>query len=469
MDQINSSSARQITANFTTPPTETFMEATSKSSPSSSLRIPHYLPWLIWGLACAFYFYEFLLQISPNMMTKDLMREFSVTAQAVGILAGIYFWPYALSQIPVGILLDRFGPRRTLTFAAAICSLGALIFGVAPNYAIALCGRILIGVGSAFAVIGSFKLVANWFRPEKFALLAGLTVALGMAGGIFAAGPLGLLIDAIQWRDSMILLAVVGFGLALFLGLLIRDTPKQWVTRQNQTTSSLANEEHNTEKYTWSKSCRDLWGIVQHKQIWLLAIYAGLMYFPTLTFCGLWGKDFLVEYYGLSRANAGAIVSIVFFGWIFGGPFWGWLSDRIHRRLPPMIIGCVGALIASIIVFYLPISLFWMRITLFLFGFFSSGFILAFSVVKESTPLNQAATAMGFMNMLNMVGAAFAQPLVGVILDYLWNGDMINQTPFYTLSNFQVALSVLPVGFFLALLCLPYIRETHCRSAIPHT
>lgn len=432
-------------------------------------RIPKYLPVFIWGLGCAFYFYEFLLQISPGIMKNDLMRDFSVTAQSLGILSGVWYWSYALLQIPSGMLIDRFGPQRILTFATVICSLGTLLFGLAPNLIIATIGRFFVGFGSAFAVIGTFKLAANWFPANRFALLAGATVALGMTGAIFAEGPLGFLINAITWRHSMILFGIIGLVLAVLLKFTVHDTPSAWIAQKNNKMPPPLPIEAKTKSAfssTLITTFTDLWAIIKHKQIWLVAIYAGLMFFPTLTFCGLWGPGFISEHYGVEQTAAGGVVSLVFVGWIFGGPLGGWFSDRIGRRLPPMYIGCIGTLIVSLIILYVPISLSVMSFLLFLFGFFSSGFLPGFSIVKESSPPEQTATALGFMNMMNSIGPAFIQPLVGFILDYLWNKEMLNGVPHYSLIDYKIALSVIPVGLLLALLTLPFIRETYCGSAI---
>jgi len=106
-------------------------------------------PWLVWLLASSFLFYKYLLQVSPSIMVSDLMRTFSLTGESMGNLAAFYFYAYLCMQLPVGILLDRFSPRRLISVAVLVCALGALFFGTALHLSMAEFGRLLIGIGSS--------------------------------------------------------------------------------------------------------------------------------------------------------------------------------------------------------------------------------------------------------------------------------------------------------------------------------
>ncbi len=138
------------------------------------------LAWIVWSLSCGFYFYEFLLQVSPSVMSHELMRDFGVTSQTLGILSGVYFYSYAFMQLPGGMMMDYFGPRRLLTIATLTCALSTIAFGYTENFYAACSARLMIGFGSAFAAIGAMKLAAVWFPSNKFAFLTGLMVTIGM-------------------------------------------------------------------------------------------------------------------------------------------------------------------------------------------------------------------------------------------------------------------------------------------------
>jgi MFS family permease len=407
------------------------------------------LAWIVWGLAVSFYCYEFLLQVSPGVMVSDLMRAFKINAAQVGNLSAQLFYIYAGMQIPVGVLIDRYGPRRLLAFAAAICALGSFLFGSAHILDIACLGRMFIGLGAAFAAISCLKLAANWFPLNRFALLTGLTVMVGMLGAINGQAPLALLNEHLSWRQSMHALGIVGIVLAILIYLVVRDSP----TQLNPKPTRISKHPH-----LW----RGLKYIFSNKQTWIVSIYGGLMYAPTTAFAGLWGVPFLISAYHISQPVAAGMISFIFIGWVFGGPFWGWLSDRLQRRKLPLVISAIGALATMSCIIYvhnLPIMV--MNSLLFGFGFLSGGFLPVFSIVKEINPPEHNAAALGFVNTLNMVGGAIAQPLIGYILDFYWSGQLESGARVYQLANFDMALSLLAIMLLCAILLLPFIKETY--------
>lgn len=422
---------------------------TPRSTANYSLLQP-ILPWIVWGLSCLFYFYEFLLQVSPSVMSTELMRDFAVTSQTLGILSGIYFYSYAAMQLPGGVLMDYFGPQRLLTIATLICAVSTIAFGLTDNFFMACFARLMIGFGSAFAAVGSMKLAANWFPAQRFALLTGLMMTLGMLGAIGGEAPLALLIDHFGWRQSMILMGIAGLVIAFLILLIAKDTP------------------HNTHSTNFVKEeplLASLLRIVKNRQLWLVAIYGGLMYMATPVFCGLWGVPFLMNKMHLAKATAANYISLVFVGWAIASPLWGLFSNRIGRRKLPMYIGNIGALITSLFFIYGNIqSGFIMQMLLLLFGLFSAGFLPAFAVAKELCSKRYVATGLSFMNMMNMVGIALAQPLIGFILDKLWEGEIIDKVRVYPLDAYYVALALLPTGMLVSLIILPLIKETFCQS-----
>ncbi len=427
------------------------MDYGSTSNQSNYLNFKTIRPWIVWGLGCFFYFYEFLLQVSPGVMSTELMRDFNVTGQALGTLSGFYFCSYAAMQLPGGVLMDYFGPHRLLTLAATICALGAIAFGLTESFFMACIARFMIGLGSAFAAVGSMKLAANWFPPQRFAFLTGLMVTVGMLGAIGGEGPLAFLVDSYGWRESMIILGVAGLIIAILLFLIAKDTPD---TQTNRYT-------HNQEESLWVS----LMTLIKNHRLWLVAAYGGLIYLATPVFCGLWGVSFLMEKMHLSKTMAANLNALVFVGWAISSPLWGIYSNRIGLRKPPMLIGCIGALIVSLLFIYAPIrSLFLMQLLLLSFGIFSAGFLPAFTLAKELCSRRYVATGLSFMNMMNMLGVALAQPLVGYILDMRWQGNIVDKARVYPLEAYQLALGILPICIVMALMIMPFIEETFCQS-----
>ena len=387
-------------------------------------------------------------------MSNELMRDFTVTGQTLGVLSGIYFYSYAAMQLPGGLLLDYFGPHRLLTLATVVCAASTIAFGMTDNFFMACISRLMIGCGSAFAAIGTMKLAANWFPSSRFALLTGLMVTIGMLGAIGGEAPLALLVDEFGWRQSMIIMGSIGLLLAALIFLITRDTPQNY----NPTDQFQPHEEEE-------RLLPSLATLLKNKQLWLVALYGGLMYMATPVFCGLWGVPFLMHKMAIAKATAANYISLVFIGWAIASPLWGIFSNRIGLRKPPLYIGCIGALICSTLFIFAPIkSVLLMEFLLFAFGIFSAGFLPAFSVAKELCNKKYVATGLSFMNMMNMVGIALAQPLIGYILDKMWQGDMVGTVRVYPVEAYHTALAILPLGMLIALVILPKVKETYCQS-----
>ena len=424
--------------------------SSSQALPTASTWIK-YRPWLIWSLAAAFYYYEFFLKVSPGVMMPDLMRSFSINATQVGNLAAMYFYIYAFMQIPVGVLLDRYGARILLTLASLTCAFGSYLFANADTFMLAAVGRLLIGFGSSFAIVSAMKLAANWFPLNRFALLVGLIVTVGFTGAISAETPLALLVTNVGWRHSMQYIAMAGFVLSLFI----------WVVIRNKPTTPMANVQE-IDPGQYKSMFSGIGSVLRSKQTWLASLYGGLMFAPT-EIMGTWGVSFFEQVYHTERHVAASLIIFFFLGWMVGSPAWGSYSDRIRRRRPSMIIGNIGALCCIVAIIYLPLPMVIMDLVLFSFGFFSSGFLPAFSIVREINLPAYNATALGFINTLNMLVPAMLIPFVGVILDGVWEGQMANGAPLYTAAIFHHALVVIPICMIFSLMILPFIKETNCN------
>lgn len=182
---------------------------------------------LIFVLATLFLSFEMILQVSPGIMTAQLMSEFHINAAVLGVISSFYFYSYALMQIPSGLLYDRFGPRMLITIATILCSLGALFFGLTHSVFLLATGRFLLGIGSAFAFVGALTVAARWFPPSVFALFVGLIQFIGAIGATCGIFPLSYVINDIGWRSMMTGLGYIGLVLAVFCAIFIRNRPPQ--------------------------------------------------------------------------------------------------------------------------------------------------------------------------------------------------------------------------------------------------
>lgn len=403
----------------------------------------------IWTLAAIFYFFDNLLNVAPGGMKPQLSQAFQLSAAELGILSSCYLWPYGVMQIPAGIMMDTIGPRRVLSLAGISCAVGSILFALADGILLACVGRIFIGFGASFAVVGCSKIAAVWFSPRRFALFMGLMVAVGMFGGAVALAAVSDLINLFGWKQTLFGGAVVSLLISSLLWVFVRDTPPLMINREQA-----------------QKSVPILQGlqeVITCPQAWLAAIYAGLMFVPTLAFA-LWGTPYLVEAHGFAQADAGKLTSLVFIGWVFGGPIYGWVSDYIGRRNPPMYFANITTLAVALWLIYgSGYSYTTLAAGMFLLGFFSSGFPIAYVVTREKNRPEISGTAIGFMNTLNTFSAAIFQWLIGWILDLVATDVIITSTgKEFSLLDYQKALMCIPICLAIAFVALLRVKETYC-------
>lgn len=407
---------------------------------------------IIYVLAALFLFYEMALQVSPGVMTGELMKDFKLDTASLGVIAAFYFYSYTIMQIPAGLLFDKFGPRKLITLSAILCSAGSLFFGSTTSMSMLALGRFLMGIGSAFAFIGVLIVAARWFKSKHFALLVGVAQLLAALGAMGGSLPLAYAVESIGWRATITILGGSGFILAALTILIVRDYPKNY-------------PHHESDHYKlglWNS----LKAIFKNGQTWAIALYAFSAWSPVAIFAALWGVPYLMLRYGVSKSLAAASVSMIWLGLILTSPFLGWLSDKIQRRKNLLIICSSTGLISSILLLMIsrlafPVTYF----LLFLVGAAAAGQILTFALVKDNTRPIVTATAIGFNNMAVVIGGALFQPLVGWIISIYWNSNLTGAKEVYNLTAYNKALIIVPFCFFLGLVAsLFFIKETFCKQ-----
>ena len=399
---------------------------------------------LAFFLASLFFGYAFALRVSPSIMVDELMRDYSVGAAVLGNLSAFYFYAYAGLQIPVGLMLDRLGPRRLTSVACAAVGLGCLVFATSESISLGYMGRLLIGAGCAFSWAGTLAIVNQWF-PTRFAVLAGVSQMIAMGGAVLGQAPLSIAVESVGWRSSMLGLAAVGVVLAILLFLVIRDRAIERPTRSDHDGGNRS--------------------VLRNPQTWLAAAFSLSMTGPLLAFGGLWGVPFLSSAYGLERTEAAGIASLVFVGNGLGAVVLGWWSDRIRRRRLPMVCAALVTIVAQCVLIYVPgLSPFSLATLALLIGVGGSSLVLSFACGREHNVASKVGLTIGVINTATVGSGALFQPIIGWLLDLRWTGAMHNGVPVYDVEAYQFALGVLPVTSFIGLALVGLIRETHARS-----
>ena len=442
------------------------------------------LSWIVWGLSALFVVYNYLQQVVPGIVAPDLLREFHVGAGELGNIAALFFYAYALLQIPVGLTLDRFGPHRPLAAAVFVAALGSVLFAVSTGAATAGLARLVIGAGAAFSFIGSLKLVSNWFAPERFATLAGLTNTAGMIGAAGGGAPLALLVAGIGWRGSLLSLGIAGLALAVLILLFVSDRPtaspdgkpfglvtgtaEGWREgevsddRSEARSLEVRSDRTPTTGSAPGSIVQGLGIILANRQSWVNALYATSTSIVFVAFGALWGASYVEKAFGASRFAASAAVSLLFLGAIPGSIFFGWVSDRVRRRRAPMLAAAVGGLVCMCALLYLPgISFTGLRVLLAALGFFCSANIVSYAVSHDISAPAQAGLALGFLNTCFYAGNAVSQPLVGRLLDLRSATRGAAGIENMTAGDFRFALSSVVGALLLSLVAALLLEESH--------
>ncbi len=415
-----------------------------------------FYPWLVWGLGAAFFFAEYLGRVAPSVVATDLMQTFHVSALSIGTLSGMFLFPYIAMQMPVGMLVDRYGPHKILTGAAGLYALGCFLFASAQGLLVADLGRFLMGFGASFAFVGALKLATLWFSPTRIGLLAGFTQALGMFGAAIGEGPLAEMYQALGWRSTSVMIGMILLVIAVLIAFIVKDHPDRIKTPQFSQT-------HSSKHMALLAS---LLVVIKNPQSWLNGLYVGLIYAPTAAFAEMWGVTYVTQVNAIDKMVAADAISCIFLGWAVGGPIAGMLSDKIRRRKPVMYGSALLSLIFLSAALYIPsLSTPVLFALMFLYGVSNTGVGVSYALSGEINPRHVAGTSIAFANMASIIiGAAF-QPLIGWFLDLQWSGEMFNNTPVYTAEIFKKSMLLLPACLALGVIVTFFVKETYCQIA----
>ena len=400
-----------------------------------------FYPWLVISLAASFLFYKYILQVSPSVMTSELMQAFDLNATSLGLLAAMFYYPYMITQIVVGPLLDKFSTRALTACAMALCGLGAILFSFPTTFQSALLARALMGTGAAFATVSYLKLTVLWFDARHHALINGFLATAAMAGSISGQVVLAYGLKVVGWQSSMYYAGLLGLVLASLLYLFTRD-------RKDHVDSDGCDEKPSLKLH-------DILGVFTKKHNWYLMLYSGFAFAPLAVLGGLWGNPFLSAAYGVGKQEAAGMMSMAFLGLAIGGPVFGWLSDRWQKRYEPMMIGLLLSLLSLVVVIYFTVlTPIFASVFLFLFGFGTGAFMLGFALGKEMNILAVSATVVGFINTGDAFFIALCEPLVGAVLDYFWQGELLHNARVFEVADYQLGFLPLFLMMFGAVILL---------------
>ena len=404
-------------------------------------------------LGAMFYFYEYVLRISPSVMKPELMSIFKITVAGFGSLSAFYLYVYVPLQLVVGILIDMFSLKFILSCAALLCAIGSLLFGLTDSYWVACLSRFFQGAGSAFIYIGALKLAATWLPFSRFAFFSSSCTAFGFLGAGLGEIILSNIVDSLGWRTPMFALAIIGLIFAVLFFIFLELKPKTKVTRTRRV--------KKIYKLTLGDAIKQLLKIFTNKYLWWAGVLSFFMYLPTTVFAALWGIPYLEKMHNYTHEEAAVACGLIFIGWAIGSPIQGWLSDVFQKRLRLIWGSSFFCLILSLIVLYIPeLPYFLVCILFVLFGILSSAQVLTFAMGRDVCELSVVGMVMAFINTLAMIGGMIFQPGLGLLLEFFWQGDYDSSgEKIYYFLAYEKAIFIVPICFFVSFLIGIFVQD----------
>ncbi|MBC7787793.1 MAG: MFS transporter [Methylophilaceae bacterium] len=415
---------------------------TTKSS-NPSLSPPHELKplyFLAWFLCAFFYFFQYAVRSAPGVMQDELTAAWG--GNHIGAMISAYYVAYALMALVAGVLLDRYGPRNTIPYGIAVVGIGCIIFAQGSEAA-GMVGFVLQAIGAIFAFIGSSYVAARYLPARMLAMFIGLTQMLGMAGAAFGSKPVHMAIDPngsfhIGWQYVWISFACAGFVLAF------------------ATWFAMPSEKGDSPSHHGPLSISSVFHpfkiVFSNVQSWLAGIVGGLLFLPTTIGALVWATSFLHAGENMSMASAATEASMVPIGWVIGCPLLGFISDKIGRRKPVLIVGALVMLAAGLTAIYVPVGVLPPFSVALMLGVASGAAMIPFSMMKEANSSQVKGTAAGVMNFLVFVTTGIMSPFISRL--------MLPQGAPLTLHEFQVGFLPLVGGVVVAIILSFFMRET---------
>ena len=354
---------------------------------------------VVFGPFAAGYFLSFFFRNVNAVISKDLAVEFSLSPSDLGFLTSMYLLAFAAFQLPLGVLLDRYGPRRVVAVLLCIAAAGALIFALARDFTMLSIGRALIGLGVSAGLMGAIKAFTLWFPLSRLATLNGLYLAAGGIGAISATAPAEALLGAYGWRALFVVLFAASVGAALLVFFFV---PEKKLPGEGQ---------------TLRQQVAGFGSIFASVPFWRIALPLTVCHAGYLTLQGLWLGPWLYDVAGETRQGVANYLFATALAYMAGSIFFGVGADRLAHRVSRMTMFKLGLCISVAMFILLAARVqtgLWL--ILMVFGFTSISAALAYALL---TPLfapeltGRLSTASNMM----MFGFSFAfQWGVGVVL-----------------------------------------------------
>ncbi len=411
------------------------MDSAAKVSSASSERAVFLVTSLV-----AIYAVSQFLRNSVGVIANDLARELSLSATQTGLLSSAFFLTFAAVQIPVGILIDRYGPKRVMLATSVIAVAGTVLFALAPSASLLIAARALMGLGCSTFFMAPLVIYARRFPPERFAGLTSIQMGGANLGTLAATAPLAASSAAIGWRGSFLAVAAIAVALTLVIMVAV---PK--------------DAEYSKGRESWSEAFRGVAAAMRvpsFRSVFFMHLTA---YSCFVSIVGLWGGPWLTDVHGADLATRGRILLLGAGAQICGMLLWG-ATDRFWRSYKkPVLAGGSAAVLMLAVMVFVPPDPALVPVWFILFGLSVSCTPILTSHGKSLFPPHLTGRGITLMNIGTMGGAFLSQSVTGVLIDLMGRSASGGYSP----EGYRLVFGTLGVWLLLSLIF-------YARAIDPH-
>lgn len=381
----------------------------------------------IWLFITLFYCYQYVLRLIPNIIMPELMYRFSLTAPEFGAFAGTYYIGYIIMQIPLGLLLSRFGVKLIIPLSILIVALGLLPIILSDSWQLIIFGRFLTGIGASAAIIGAFQIFRIIF-PKHFIRMLGVLVSISLLAVDYISSPLSNMVKNIGVEQTVCYLCLAGVILALVTYLSLPKIPV------SKSTTILS----------------DLREIFSSRKILIVSILAGLMIAPLEGFADAWGAIFIQKVYNLDRDISLSLVATILTGMCIGSLVLPYLAEKTNSYY---YITLISALVMSVC-FIIMLSGIGNTSTLYLINFviglFSAYQVVIIPKIATYARLELGGTVTAVSNMIIMFFGYIFHKIIAYRIENNSAHEVIYTENFYTYQDYINGIAIIPLALLIA-------------------
>jgi fucose permease len=387
-----------------------------------------FLPWMMWFFPLVFFGFQFILRLFPGLVMAEFLEKYQISATDFGFFASLYYLGYAGMQIPMALLLEKYGPRKIISLSAILCGVATYLFIALDSWSVALLSRFLIGAGSVVGFLGVSKVISLWFPAKRYTRLVGLTFSFGLLGALYGGRPVSLMIQNMGWEKVSLTLALVAITIGVFSFIFVRD--KAIVKEQNPPVLS---------------SLKKLFG---HKSLVILAFSNFLMVGSLEGFADVWGISYLMVARNLSKMEAASITSYIFVGMLFGGPLLAYFAEKFkaHFQVTLLCGLLMSILLTCVLTFNSYLPQWALILIMFSVGLLCCYQVIVFAIGTQLVPVYLVSITIAFLNCINMLGGSFFHTVIGRLMDYFQQGAIIDGVKAYSVETYTFTLALIPLA-----------------------